>query len=116
MSNSLYSISVIPDSSTNNLILNYNTPIISATPNSTVSSTLPTILGSKNDNSSLVGTAYSSMNNAYSNLSATTSTVDSFISSSSAFLTSISQISNQTSQSASSLKSTLLTVNDMLVT
>lgn len=113
MSSALYSISIIPDPTGSNLTLNYNTPIGSSSPNATIPSVFPAILGSQNANSTLVGNAYSGMSQANTNLSTITSTVDSFISSSSAFTASLIQIINQTSDSATSLKSTLITVDDI---
>jgi hypothetical protein len=78
MNGALYNISVISDPSTSNLTLNYSTPFASQTPTGSISSTFPSILGSQNYNSTLVGSAYASMNNAYTNLSSITSKVDSF--------------------------------------
>lgn len=100
MSSALYSISITPDPTGSNLTLKYNTPIGSSSPNATISSLFPAILGSQNANSTLVGTAYSGMNQANTNLSTITSTVDSFEGSSSAFTGSLIQIINQTSDSA----------------
>lgn len=112
MSSALANIATTPEPTGGNLTLNYNTPIASLNTTSTIPSLFPAILGSKDQNSTLVGTAYLGMIQAYTNLATITGTVDYFLNTSTSFITNLNKIINQTNASAILLKSTLKKVRD----
>lgn len=58
MSSALTNIATTSEPTSGNLTLNYNTPIASLNTTSTMPSLFPAILGSKDQNSTFVGTAY----------------------------------------------------------
>jgi hypothetical protein len=115
MTSALFNVSIIPDTSTNSLNLNYKVPLSSSSPNQVIASTFPPILGSKTLPSTLIGTAYKAIETSYSNFSLITTNVDAFISSSAYFKQNLNQIINQTDNYTSLVKEGLLNANDIII-
>lgn len=112
MGTALTDIAKVPNTTGDNLTLNYNTPFASSSTNSTISSLFPAILGSKDQNSTLVGTSYSGMVQAKTYLTTITGTVDYFLNSSASFKTNLQKIISQTNASAVLLNSTIKSVRN----
>jgi hypothetical protein len=112
----LKDITAIPNSNGNKLELLYPSPLLSSTPSSSIPSTFPDTLGTKDQDGSLIAKSYRTVNSTNSSLGDLSHKADLLMGTQSYSHELVSQMSQQANATSDDLFQGLLQINDLFKT